>query len=437
MDDLIRLAHKAIQAGERAVIEWEHSADTSEWELVMIPTAKAGGLRVASPVWLTGLRRVRLHDSSPTRNVSGSENIGGASEPAGKATKVVSGGTVSFVDMSTVGTGPRCVARINQPHRHTGHRRLVGDEHPELMERPRMQVGTLSASNRYPVADTLEVFEGDTASGVFGFTDQSLADAVVHISCEPSFLSATLAKQPLGGLCFLGLQALAQRKVAAANSTKSLTGMHGAIGVGSDVYHSKIDAQPFRRLAHIGRVRNIDNDREIELAFPVNQISLSPHRYPRQSAPASFIQNGDFDTSCQGQNGHPVAALPRQDALVILNRSKWPKSWLDGLVSLVSLTGFGNRPNRHLRRQSERLPKLAVDEGLEPDFVGSALLNSYFGDAIRRGITGSHGGQQRISLLRRRSQFQHLGHEHVLSVAFNTSNSSPCLKAGASLEVSR
>jgi len=55
MDDLIRLAHKAIQAGERAVIEWEHSADTSEWELVTYPPTGMSRRVVTEPRAQTGL----------------------------------------------------------------------------------------------------------------------------------------------------------------------------------------------------------------------------------------------------------------------------------------------------------------------------------------------------------------------------------------------
>lgn len=116
------------------------------------------------------------------------------------------------------------------------------------------------------------------------------------------------------------------------------------------------------------------------------------------------------DPAGQRQDRDPVAALPRQDALVVLHRSERPEHGLDRLVSLVRFAGLGDRAHRHLRGQAERLPKLSIDLALQTDLVCGAELVGDLGDPVRRRVAGAHGGQQRFGLLRGRS--------HALSLAF-------------------
>src|SRR5439155_9166248 len=96
--------------------------------IVMIPTDKSGGLQIASPTWRVGLRRVRLHDSSPASNVPRRVGIGALSVGAAYAAEVIPGGTVPRVDMTTPGALPRRVTRVHQPHNYPGQCRLVHDE---------------------------------------------------------------------------------------------------------------------------------------------------------------------------------------------------------------------------------------------------------------------------------------------------------------------
>ncbi len=60
------------------------------------------------------------------------------------------------------------------------------------MKRPRMLLTTLRLSNRDPVADALEVFDGNTASGVFGFRNKHLGDSVVFIRNKTRLFATTV-----------------------------------------------------------------------------------------------------------------------------------------------------------------------------------------------------------------------------------------------------
>ena len=166
----------------------------------MIPTDESGGLRIASPAWLAGSRRVRQHDGCPARNVPGRENVREPTEAAGFAAERGLVGPVPLVDVAASWAPAGGVPRINQRHGDAREGGLVGDERPELVERPGCAVSALSLPNRCPFADPAQILKLDPAPGVFGLTDQGLADAVVDVPAEPGLLPAPAGEQPLCGL---------------------------------------------------------------------------------------------------------------------------------------------------------------------------------------------------------------------------------------------
>ena len=62
--------------------------------------------------------------------------------------------------------------------------RLVLDELLQLVERPVCVLCPLLAPDREPVADTLEVFKSDVASGALRFLHKTLADRVVGVGLK-------------------------------------------------------------------------------------------------------------------------------------------------------------------------------------------------------------------------------------------------------------
>src|SRR5829696_6022021 len=117
----------------------------------MIPTDKSGGLQIVSPTWRVGSRRVWPHDGGPARDVSRRVGVGTLSVGAVHAAEVVPGGAVPLVDVPAPGAFPGGVAGVHQDNGDTGEGRLVPDEGAQLVERPRVQVGPLGLTNRYPI----------------------------------------------------------------------------------------------------------------------------------------------------------------------------------------------------------------------------------------------------------------------------------------------
>lgn len=128
------------------------------------------------------------------------------SETADHAKESILTRTIRTVNVTTNRTGLRRVARIDRDKRNAGKFGLVLQERSQLVERPAVQIVTLRATEPYPVADTLEVFNGNSTSGAFRSFDNLFADLVVHIGCEPAFLAGQLAQPTRGAARLFSLE---------------------------------------------------------------------------------------------------------------------------------------------------------------------------------------------------------------------------------------
>jgi hypothetical protein len=70
--------------------------------------------------------------------------------------------------------------------------------------------GSLRPPNRDALADTLQVFQGNPATGSFGRSHEQLADRVVDATPEAVFFAPSPLEQSLGRSGALGLQPLAE-----------------------------------------------------------------------------------------------------------------------------------------------------------------------------------------------------------------------------------
>src|SRR5205823_1902173 len=107
---------------------------------------------------------------------------------------------IPFLGVPALGAHPGSVARIDRTDRDARECRLVGDEAPELRERPTLHAGSLAFLSRGPVADPREVFAADGARRALGLGDDPLRDDMVPVSPEVSFFHPGLTEFPLGAL---------------------------------------------------------------------------------------------------------------------------------------------------------------------------------------------------------------------------------------------
>lgn len=90
------------------------------------------------------------------------------------------------------------VASIDHHDRDARELGLVPNEEPELIEGPAADLCSLRFPKPCALADPMEVFQGDAASGVFGEGDELLRDHMVLVAPETGLLAGQAPEQFLG-----------------------------------------------------------------------------------------------------------------------------------------------------------------------------------------------------------------------------------------------
>ena len=166
----------------------------------MLPTApydRAVTGHIARPLYGVGLGHVYEY---PRRACAGAhvdpgDVIGWPSEAAPTTTEAVASGPVGPLGVAAARAALRGVGRVHLDERHTGTVCLVLDEHAELVKRPGGLPCSLVASNRDPLADALELFQGNTTFGAFCDSNDSLGDLMVDMGGVPGFPTCTLFEE--------------------------------------------------------------------------------------------------------------------------------------------------------------------------------------------------------------------------------------------------
>ncbi len=158
-------------------------------------------------------RSVRLVDGSPA-DILRRDVVGEPSEAAGHTVEVGLGGTVRAGHVPAAGTGLGRVVRIDVYHGDAGQAGLVLDEGPELAEGPAVERGPLSATNRDPLADPLEVLQGECPAGALRAGHELLGDTVIDIGLKAPFLPPAEPEAPRRRPGAFGLELPAEATVA-------------------------------------------------------------------------------------------------------------------------------------------------------------------------------------------------------------------------------
>src|SRR5437867_1635254 len=94
------------------------------------------------------------------------------------------GWPVALIDAATCRAGPARVPRVNGDERDSRVPCLVGEEEPQLTERPRREDRALRLSSRDPFTDMGQLLDCHSACGAFGERHDLLADTMVDGALE-------------------------------------------------------------------------------------------------------------------------------------------------------------------------------------------------------------------------------------------------------------
>ena len=92
---------------------------------------------------------------------------------------------------------------------------------PQISERPRVMLPSLSFPNPYPVADAGQFFYGDPSTGAFGSQHQFLGDAMIHVIGKAVLFASVFLEKSAARLRSLLLQLTSQFVVALAQTVDS------------------------------------------------------------------------------------------------------------------------------------------------------------------------------------------------------------------------
>jgi hypothetical protein len=106
-----------------------------------------------------------------------------------------------------------------------------------------MQNGTLPAPNFYPLSNTTEVLNGNTAPGAFSVGNDLLRYYVVHVAGETLFLARQFPQSAVCRCRMLLLELRPQSALPVAHALYVAAAVPLAIRVGGDVADSQVNAE--------------------------------------------------------------------------------------------------------------------------------------------------------------------------------------------------
>ena len=209
----------------------------------------------------------------PACDVDRSDVVGVVRETARLATELGLAPAVGLVDVVATRTGARRVAWIDRDNWHTRKCTFVGQERPELEERPSGVHRSLALLDRYPTADTQEILQGDSTAGAFGLGDDVLRNGVVHVGTKTGLVPRETLEMPLGRLGSAGLEIGSQLVHPLAHGFDARAAVVFPVGVHGEIADAEVNTQPIFGIDGCA-VGHFHGDVEEPLALAEHEVSL-------------------------------------------------------------------------------------------------------------------------------------------------------------------
>src|SRR5208282_1211244 len=306
----------------------------------------------------------------PGCDVASADMIGVGRKTAPGADELRLRAAVRLVDVAALGARSARVARVHCDKGDARKRGLVAEERTQLEERPRMQRRSLSLSNRYPIADAIEVFNGDAAAGVFGLANDRLADDVIRVCVKVALPPSELSEMTFGALGTSGLKSGAELGDAGASGQSGLAGVGCAVRVHGEVANAEVDAKPSIRID--GRtVGYLDGHEQVELALAVHEVGLTANSLKASSMVRADSARHD-DAPVEREKADAIeTVLECVDPLVVRDGPVRLEARALRFVSLVDLADLRDGSHRVLGREPELVAHRPVMQALQDDLVGA------------------------------------------------------------------
>ncbi len=282
--------------------------------------------------------------------------------------------SVLFIDCAARRAPLARVARIDEYHRNSGTRRLVGGELPELGECPIVQPSPLLAPGLNPAANVRQVFETYRAPGAFRFINESLRNTVVGVGLKSPLFAGQLPKAALSSLRSPALKAGFPACEFGTDALDIRPGVGPAVAVESQIDNAEIDAKHIGDADFLG-VRYIADAGEIPLATHEHQIDLAL-AVSEQGPLALAADEGNFQPSWQRPDRDGIATAKADNPVVVRLGREAPEGALFFPVDLVTVRHLRDAAHGSLRSQLEHRPRLAVGHLVQIELPELAVSES-------------------------------------------------------------
>ena len=350
---------------------------------------------------------MRHHDGCPTTDVRGRDLVSKSRETARPAREGGLIGAIGLLAVFADRTGARSVARIDDDDRHTIASRLIFDIAAQLSKGPRMQRPPLGLASRDAGTDTLEILKSDSSPAAFSLTDDAFANAVIHVSLEPSFLSASFLEQPLCTLGPFGLETLAQPVMAMAQPSDATTTHHIPVARDGNILRPKIDTQPVIR-GSLRLLGHLACGEQVPLPVCANKVAFTLSEGKHLPLTVS-ADKGHSKPASNRPDGNRVR-IPAKNTVIVGNRAMRPEGALASPIHLVRISHLGDQAYHHLSSQVVSRLDRVIQVFMQLVLPEHTMLPGMDADVIGRGIGYFERAPQRIGLLWRGTQL-HLSNQ--------------------------
>ncbi len=274
------------------------------------------------------------------------------------------------------------VSRIDEYDRHASGQRFVGDELPQLVERPTFLAIAVLLAALGPLANASQFLKCDCPSGPQSEVHETAADDVVDMGGVFPFAAGQPFQEATRLLRAFPLNGSPDFGVVFAEPVYLLSFVDIAIRIDSHASPSQIDAKDFPRLHWFGR-----NAFDLNVQEVASITALDEHgtggRLPLERCLLSFAELG-FQTLPrveQGQGEGPIPFAEGEDALVVINTGRGERR-VHLLFDFEGGADAGNSADGQVGRQAELFAERSVGFLLHLDLVGRVDTSGNFGDAI-------------------------------------------------------
>ncbi len=324
--------------------------------------------------------------------------------------------SVILMRISTFTATTARVSRVYLYDLHPGKPSLVDYKRNKLTEPPRVQIGALLLSNRRPLANAFEFFQGYRSLRVFSSLYDLLRYAVVFVGGKASFPSFESLEYSPCRFRSLRLKAFALATPTTANRAHLTAAVAVTVAVCCKIDYAQIEAQNVFRLQG-WRGRNLAGRKQIELTIDYTQIALA----------LLIFQQIELFLSCR--KGYKLAAFhspyadslmvgqPAEDMQVERDSSQRFELALLDRADLVSIGDFRDASDGYLRAQMEVFADLRVANLLKGDRMKGRCFKGNLRDFIASRVGGFKSVKQKFVLLRSWQEFDFGGQLHGRSMS--------------------